>query len=236
MRALLREEFSSGGTWYYLFGVTPFALAVSIFLPPAFLPFISALLFLPVFLFFVRNGGFGKAFFYCWLWISLLFTLVAGLSLIDIRFIESHIPVSWAVAKESIPPVTIEGYYYLAVDRFLESIFMIALSTVSGGALAMVAYVNAVCSFALDAARLYLLSGLPAVLLSVKPWVVVKVTGELISCIGSASVFYAKLERRDVRYFEPFRLLVLGILFVLLSVYLEVTLKPVWTTAFKSVM
>ena len=233
MRSMIRAEFDKGRAPLFIFAGALFSFLLSLPFPVWFAPFVSALFLYPVFFYYVRRQKFFMTLISIVFWSSIHFVFTAFFYLLFPGFMEGRIESVTSAIKPGGLLVG-EPFLDLIAARFVDLLFSLLLAGLSGGALALVVIVDSVNSSALWAAQTLSSFGLSAAILSIKPEGAVCGLGGAISIIAISSLFFAKLENRNLDWAQAGRLLVLGALFVALGVYLEIIMGETWQTAFEA--
>lgn len=213
---------------YLLLAVSVSAL-LSLFLPGAVAPFVTAFFVFPIYFYYVRKEMYKEA-----LWLMAFCALLQITAIVSIGMATGSNLSGWSVEVFQAD-ISQDGDYYLVwltLSRFADLVLTAMLSLVSGGAFAVILGVLAVNHSASSIISVLLSgSGWDAVFLDMEPWGVARIVGHAMVAMAFASVFYMKLEKRPLSLKGPIRLLVFGVAFAVMDIYLQHRLGTLWHNA-----
>lgn len=210
----LRREFDSGGAGFYVFVVTPVSLLLAFALPASFTPFIMAAAFFPVYFYFTRRENHFKAILYLAVWAMMEFS--------ELSFALSFNPSAVGAALGLTAPnqlSTVFGW------RMADLVYSSALSVISGGAFFLVKAVIKINDAAYHFASLLYAGNMAGAFFSLAPWKLITGLGHVLAAQGSASVFYAKLESRNVNWKKTAWLILAGLALAIAGWLIEVSFQ-----------
>lgn len=212
---------------YVCFAV-PVGLLISYALPGVFAPFIGSAFLFPLFFYFARSEKYSDTF-----WIMAWAVVIQAVVVAFIAFVGQEIVARWLY---DVKAHMVVGTEVSTIKNLPEAVFFsvaglvitAVLSFISGGALALLLGVMAVNSTAV------LVGGagsFQSAILVFAPWDVALLVAHTFVAIGAGSLFYMKLESRDITFSGPLRMMILSLAFTVFALFLEVSLSSVWFTA-----
>ncbi|MDH5679091.1 MAG: hypothetical protein OEZ55_12165 [Nitrospinota bacterium] len=236
----LKDDFDEGMAPYYLMGATPVALVIGAVAPAPLFPFILALAVYPVFFHFIRQGRLGMALLWTVMWGALNFALVAAAVAQDIPAVRSRAAGMAMIAPAQTPPAeepARELVVQAAMARGGDFLAVVALSGVSGGALALAAGAVGLNHIAVVSGHAVAMGGgLDAAILAFPPWMVFRAMGLLMVVIGVTYLFVLKLEGREMDWGRSLRWVGVGAFFLVMDTYFYINLGAVWSRFFVEAM
>jgi len=231
----LRDEFNRGRAPIYIALATALEVALGLWLWAPLFPFLGALAVYPVFFHYTRTGKLKTAFLATTGWAALHFILVAGavaMNIGDIRqgAVEGYIATDRAGSTPQAGPVeNLEKLRRIFAARAGDLGAVIALSAISGGALALAAGTAGLNQLAIKAGlAIGHGHGLDAAILSFPPWMFFRASGLLMALIGVSWLFIMRLEKRPMEFGRGLGWVSLGAFFLAFDTYLMWNLQEPW--------